>query len=267
MIRSFQKLDAILCDAVDNKINPLLVLEDIEAGSLKIWLKNILEASDDGALKALDWKKQVGTYLVKAKYAYITWVNKNEEKPRSIVDLSREIQAIAAQTDIKHLPDYKPPAVQDLIAVTNDIEKAKSYLIPGDEISYISGDNEKVDFDLSLSWSPEDLSSLVTKEIVKFPAAPMILAVKKPDYLGTSKWDFRHGRKAISAKIEDEEWLKKFQGRDIDVRPGDALRCLVVTEYGYGYDNELVMERYTIPKVESVLVNQYRQAELFKDDE
>lgn len=262
MIRSFQKLDKTLCDTVDCNINPLLVLEDIEAGSLTIWLRNILERADDEALKTLDWKPQIGKYLVRAKYAYLNWANKHSDAPRSIVDLSRAIQAIAAETDIKQFPAYHPPAVQDLIGVVEDIEKAKSYLSPKDSISYIADENERVDFDLTIAWSPEELSQLVTKETVTFAAAPMILAVKKPDYLGNSKWDFRHGRKTITAKIEDAAWLEKFQNREIDVRPGDALRCLVQIENGYGYDNELVLEKYTITKIDDVLVNQYKQSDL-----
>ena len=265
MIRSFQKLDKTLCDAVDCNVNPLLVLEDIEAGSLTIWLKNILERTDDDALKTLDWKPQIGQYLVKAKYAYLSWANKHSEAPKSIVDLSRKIQSIATETDIKKFPAYHPPSVQDLIGVVGDIEKAKSYLSAGDSISYIADDKERVDFDLAIAWAPEELSELVTKETVTSAAAPMILAVKKPDYLGNSKWEFRHGKRAIAAKIEDAVWLERFQNREIDVRPGDALRCFVQIENCYGYDNELVMEKYTITQIEGVLVNQYKQADLLDD--
>jgi len=266
MIRSFQRLDSTLCDSIDSSIKPILVLEDIQAGSLKIWLANKLEHADDDALKTLDWKPQVGKYLVKAKYAFIKWANKSEPN-KSLVDLSREFQAIATQTDVKHLPDYKPPSVQDLIAVANDVERAKSFLSTGDKMSYLSGDNENVDFDLTLNWSPQELSDMATKETITFQPAPMILAVKKPDYLGTSKWDFRFGKKSISAKIEDEPWLRRFQNREIDVRPGDALKCMVGIEHGYGYDNELVVEKYTITQVTEVLANQYVQpSSLFGDE-
>ncbi len=94
----------------------------------------------------------------------------------------------------------------------------------------------------------------------------MILPVKKPDYLGTSKWELRHGRKSILAKIEDAKWLKKFQNREVDVRPGDTLRCMVRQEMSYGYDNELVAENYVIIEVKEVLENQYnRQRSLFDE--
>jgi hypothetical protein len=83
----------------------------------------------------------------------------------------------------------------------------------------------------------------------------MILPVKKPDYLGNSQWELRHGKRNILARIEDGQWLRRFQGRQEDVRPGDALRCRVQIEYNYGFDNELVSERFTVLEVMEVLVN------------
>src|SRR5579863_2765255 len=56
MIRALQQLDRTLCAAVDNEIETLMVLEDIEAGSLTVWLRNLLQRVDDGALKDLEWK-------------------------------------------------------------------------------------------------------------------------------------------------------------------------------------------------------------------
>src|SRR5579883_1194449 len=66
----------------------------------------------------------------------------------------------------------------------------------------------------------------------------------------------------ISANISDSEWLAAFQSRKIDVRPGDALRCLVNIEHHYGYDNELITETYIVTKVVEVLENQISQREM-----
>ncbi len=83
---------------------------------------------------------------------------------------------------------------------------------------------------LSIRWPIEDIEALAIARTIEQPSAEMILAVKKPDYLGTSKWDLRHGKRTIQAKIEDEDWLRRFQNRQEDVRPGDALRCNVSIE-------------------------------------
>ena len=256
IIGSFQRLDKALCTSIDNDIQPLLVLEEIESGSLKIWLKNLLSAIDDQAFKELDWKPAVGKYLLKAKYIYIDWANKSSTNKSTLNDLSEELKKIAQETDIKHLPDYAPPSLQELAAVTKEIDAVKSALIEGDELKYISSEGESIDFDLKISWEDAELEDMVVKETTKFENMRMNLIVKKPDYLGTSKWDFRHGKIVIPASIQDENWLKSFQARKFDIRPGDALKCTVTVEYSYGYDSELVKESYVVTSVNEILVNQ-----------
>lgn len=69
--------------------------------------------------------------------------------------------------------------------------------------------------------------------------------------------------RTVSIKIEDGEWLRKFQNRRIEVLPGDALRCRVRLELFYGYDNELVREKRYIEKVHAVEKRQHpRQSSL-----
>ena len=261
MIRALQALDHTLCEAVDSQIEPIMLLEDIEAGSIKAWLSNQLSRVDDEGLKKLDWKPIVGAYLVRAKYAVIRWTNK-EGAEGGLMGLSRELKMIAQETDIRYLPDYAPPPLQELSQAAKRIDDAKSLLGPGDRMQLESPEAGKVEFNLSVKWSPEELGDLAVKETTKSENILMTLIVKKPDYLGKSKWEFRFGKKAITAKIEDERWLESFQTRKVDIRPGDALRCRVTTEYKYGYDNELLSEDYTISVVEGVSENQLRQDDL-----
>ena len=269
LIRALQKIDSLLCGSIDSKITPVMMLEEIESGSLKIWLKNTLEAVDDQALKELNWKQIVGKYLVKAKYVIINWCNNGQqnENKESLLKLSNEIKKIAHETNVRYLPDYKALSVPELVDSIKDISQAKNFLDKQDKLQYIAGsDEEPLDFNLSIDWTPEKFEDLLTNEIVEYPEAPMILAIKKPDYLGLSGWEFRHGKKKIIAKIEDEQWLKDFQDRKKDVRPGDALRCKVKQIFHYGYDNELIAEKYSITKVDDILENKYKQPDLFDDN-
>lgn len=74
-IKVCEALDDELIRSIDSNIETVLVLEDIESGSIKTWLRNALAATEDDALKTLDWKPLVGKYLVRAKYAVIRWID------------------------------------------------------------------------------------------------------------------------------------------------------------------------------------------------
>lgn len=192
----------------------------------------------------------------------LEWTNKSEPA-KTLPVLSHELRILAAQTDVKQLADYAPPSVFELAAVTNDIQAAKA-MLPSGLITYEAG-KRAIALNPSSYWSIEQLADFAIKEKQNFNNMPMILIVRKPDYLGTTKWQFRHGKRPISASMEDAEWLKRFQARAVDVRPGDGLKCLVDTEFSYSHENELVGENYTIKKVVEVLENQHVQGTFFGD--
>lgn len=252
-IKVCEDLDDELVRSIDSSIETVLVLEDIESGSIKTWLRNALAATEDDALKTLDWKPLVGKYLVRAKYAVIRWID-DDSAPRSLPDLRREIQQIAQDTDVRYLPDYTPPSPGALVEAVKGFQGVKDSLLPGDKARVLS-DEGPIPFDLTVTLDIRDIEEMAVARSIEVPPAEMILPVKKPDYLGNSQWELRHGKRNILARIEDEQWLRKFQNRQADVRPGDALQCVVKIEFNYGYDNELVSERFTVLEVLDVLVN------------
>lgn len=263
-IKACEALDDELVQSIDSNIETILVLEDIQAGSIKTWLRNSLAATEDDALKTMDWKPLVGKYLVRAKYAVIRWID-DDSHPRSLPDLRREIQQIAAETDVRHLPDYAPPSPTALVAAVRGFQSVKDRLVPGDKATLLT-DEGNLEFNLSVTLPIEDIEALAVARIIEIPASEMILPVKKPDYLGDSKWELRFGKRNVSAKLEDAAWLRRFQNRQEDVRPGDAIRCIVKIEHLYGFDNELLTERYTVLEVLEVMVNRFQILELPYDD-
>ncbi len=263
-IRACEQLDHDLVNSIDSSIQTVMVLEDIEAGSLKTYLRSELEAVDDQALKDLAWKKLVGTYLVRAKYAILRWMDEGEKGSKDLVSLGRDIQDIAAETDSRHLPDYIPPRPTTLVKAIQDFQEAKDHLHEGDRAYILTDDDQRYDMNLSMRWDAEDIEALVTSETRTAPPITMTFIVKKPDYLGESQWELRHGTRSILAKIEDREWLNAFQNRRVNIRPGDALKCQVRMEMSYGIDNELISEHFYIEKVDDVLEDQYQRS-LFED--
>jgi len=71
LIKSFQEIDCHLINCVDTNIEPILVLEDIEKGSIKVWIAQILKELPDHALADGDWKKVLGKFLVQGKHSFL----------------------------------------------------------------------------------------------------------------------------------------------------------------------------------------------------
>jgi hypothetical protein len=252
LIEGFERLDGTVIEAIDSKIEPVLVLEDVEAGSIRIWLRNVLTAFDDEALKKLDWKPQVGKYLVRTKYAALRWLDSGDQSnPPQLRSLADELRQIARETDVRHLPDYAPVHEGRLLSALDKVQDAKKQLSHGDKL-YIEADEKTYEVDLSRDWSP---TAAITPNAERetHSHGEMIITVRKPDMIGNTMWQFRHGKVNVTAPIKDDDWLTRYHGRHIDIRPGDALRCWVRFSYTYDATGRLKGQTIEIEKVYEII--------------
>ena len=253
LIDTFQKFDRELVHTIDVNIEPIMLLEDIEAGSIKSWLTALLQATDDTGLGELNWKKIVGGYLVRAKYLTIDFLRGTTEAmtKNDLEGLQKRILQAAEETGVKRIPTYSPPSKALLIRSITDIGMSLSPLQTGDHAVFETRSGDTVEFNLSIRVVPESLHDLLVEHSLMHDEE-MILKVKKPDFLGDSKWESIH-ESTIEAKLLDEDWLGKFRNNEIILQPGSALRVLMHVEVEYGYDKELVSRKYQIIKVYEVI--------------
>lgn len=255
LVETFQVIDTEFAKSIDSKITSVLLLEDIESGSLKSFFKNILESVDDNALKAGDWKKVVGAYLLKVKYKLLSFLeDKDKIDSRLQVEvLQNDILKLAEETDVRGLPGYAPIPLEKLLYSIYRLSNSVKNLGERDNAKYIS-DEGTVSINKNFDYDSEAVENLLTKETLS-NKVEMILKVKKPDYLGESMWDFKHGDRAIQAKIIDINWLNDFHSRKFDIRPGDSLRAIVETQVKYGFSGEVVAVHNFISEIKEIITD------------
>jgi hypothetical protein len=263
LIETFESIDRELVNSVA-KIQPVLLLEDIEAGSVKTWLRTQLESLDDAALKSGDWKRMVGAFLVKAKYILIDFLQERVTvtSKEEIEEVQQQLLRAAQETDVLAIPAYHPLPINRVADAIRRIGEATQPLKPSDSARYLSpaGDAE---FNLTLSIAPEAFDALITRETI-INKDVMILKVKKPDFLGESMWEFRYEDRSIEAKFLDTDWLQKFRDRSIVLRPGDAIKALVETEVRYSFEGEVILTAYRIINVQEIISVEGFQEGLFR---
>lgn len=269
LIMAFEDLDRALISSIDSRIRTTLVLENVERSSLKVFLRNLLKEADDGAIKDLDWKKQIGKYLLEAKYLAIGWLDQKIDEENAdphFEDLTKKLQHLAEETDSLHLPDYPAIKPARLAQPLDAIQRAKSRLGDNEGLT-ITLDDKEYQVDIRRTWLPsnhipaEEADELSNTQDVN-------LIVRRPDLLGKTQWAFRHGKEQFSAPIKDDEWLKRFHDRREIVQPGDALRVSARFEYTYDDRGDLVEKKVEILRVYGVIRSDgSRNRDLFEGDE
>lgn len=253
LIATFQRLDEDLARVIDARIEPRIVLEEIESGSIRTWLRNVVETVGEEDLAELNWKGIVGKYLVRARRAILEFLNKREtiSNHSELEELEDDLSALARETNVAPIASYGDMPRRKLVKSICDIGGAVSALSKDDTASYIA-DNKRTRINPNFTLSAEQAEALVTEEIIR-NRVELILKVKKPDYLGTSRWEFRFEDHIIEVSITDKEWLSQFQARGITVRPGDSIRGLVDVSISYDEHRNVSGKHYELVRVIDVL--------------
>lgn len=253
LIEATQRLDEHLSATISTTVSTTLVLQDVETGSLKAKLRTVFQELPDEALKEGNIKKVIGHFLLKAKHQVLNWCSdRNEIQNREEVkQLESDIHRLAEQSDVKLLPAYAPVETGALLADITAIRGALENLGSRDTATFTSPEGVSA-YNPKLVISEQVVRELVTRETIDSENV-RIIKVKKPDYLGSSKWSFKYFGHLIEAKILHENWLVQFQNRKVELQPGDSLRVLLREQISYGYDNEIVHVEYDVLDVYDVI--------------
>lgn len=260
LIDALQEVDSTLLEPLNVKLQPILLLEDIEASSIKVWMaqkvKDALESVDDEAVKSGDYKKVVGSYLVSGKRAFVRFLENKTEitSGKDLEPLERELFQLGEEAYISQLlPHHQTVSRQRLLQDINKINSALAPLTSSDKVTFIDREGETANFNLSLSIAPQTIDEILTRETITTPPSAMILKVKRPDFLGDAQWEFRFDTKALFAKIIDDGWMTKYKNGDEPLVPGDALKAIVESTVKYGFDGEVIETHHVVLEVIKVI--------------
>jgi hypothetical protein len=110
-----------------------MVLEDIRAGSMRVFLSSLLKKIDDEGLRQGEIKKAIGPALVEAKYAAIGYLDKDQQSATSgAIELRETLRKLAATSDLRRLGDYAPIHEAKLVAALDSLQEGKRLLGPKD---------------------------------------------------------------------------------------------------------------------------------------
>ena len=225
------------------QVETVAVLEEVARRSLSLWLK---ARASDGA--ASDEETSLLKFLARGTLAIIAWLDGSAT--HQIADLQQAIRVLAWGTSVTTSAQPVLPSSADLVGAITAWQQAKANLAPGSSVR-ISTNNGSVELDLAKTIA-EPRALLQTRKLVNH-SADMIFVVEMPDYQATGQWQLKHGGTRTIAHSEPGTLLDKFYLRELDIRPGDALRCRVDFETSYGPDHEVISERYRIVEVLEVL--------------
>lgn len=225
------------------QLERVAVLEEVARRSVSLWLK--ARSSGPGAPEQ---EASQLKFLARGTLAIIAWMDGSST--HQLADLQQAIRVLAWGTSVTTSAHPALPSSADLVAAVAAWQAAKASVPAGSSVR-ISTNSGSAELDLAKTIS-EPKALLQARKLVNH-SADMIFVVEMPDYQATGQWQLKHGGTRTLAYSEPGTLLDKFYRRELDIRPGDALRCRVDFETSYGPDHEVLAERYRIIEVLEVL--------------
>ncbi len=253
LIESFRGLDGTLTEMIGIVITDSLSLENIEKGSLKTIIRNLIEDLPDEDLRNTNVKRIIGHYLVKSKNAVLKWCQETPklDSPEQVEVLEGELLKIAEDSEINQIPAYSPPNRVKLLTNITAIQNSTKSLGEHDSVYYSSSEG------ISRVSNGIEISEAIVKEVLTREEVEQrntaILKVKKPDYLGKSKWLMKYQGHNVDVAITDTTWLDKFQNKEVPLLPGDSVRGTLLQTISYGYDLEVLSIHYELEEITEVI--------------
>jgi hypothetical protein len=227
------------------ELETVAVVEEVAKHSLSVWLRvhrggngALSESSDGSSFK----------FLARGTLAIIAWMDGSSTL--QVADLQQAIRVLAWGTSITTTAHPALPSSSALVEAVSAWQNAKSSLDPNDSVRIVTNTGSaKLDLGKTIE---EPRALLFSRKLVNH-AADMIFVVEMPDYEGGGHWQLKHGATRTTAVAEPGTVLDRFYRRELDIRPGDALRCKVDVETSYGPDHEVLAERFRIVDIVEVL--------------
>lgn len=253
IINSFRRIDNLLGRSLSHDSLCIQTLENIEIGSLTTKIKSLFEYPDDELTSEPEYSETDIENYCKSSTSIIfnAMTTGKIDSERQIENIQNNIDSAARTHNIDKSFTYSKPSTSEIVEVLSDISESINMLSENDVISYLNNDLE-IPMPRSINVNVEKIENDMKKKIVT-GKRELILKIKKVYLLGNAKWEFKHGKNSIDAKIMDAEWLEKFHTKAVTIAPGDSLEVVVDIVEEYDKYGNLLSADYSIAKVLSII--------------
>jgi hypothetical protein len=256
LIDSIKELDTTLAQSINTSVSSKIYLDDIEKGSLigKLW--NHLVINDDNKLDDNDSSEEIiNDFIDESRSKSLEFIESGKSQVSDLENLANEIDEIAKEKGLAKTFNYAKLDILDLAKNLNEINDAVNKLEEDEKFIVKNSKNKTEEITKGTDKiNIEDVERALTTEEIKSESI-IYYKIKRPDFLGDSQWEFKHGNKTLKIKILHVKWLEDFHQGGVIVVPGDSLKVKIKQNFKYNKNGYLISEKTEIVEVLEIRKN------------
>jgi hypothetical protein len=249
LIEAIRKIDKAAVKSVSSDFTHSIELDNIEISSLVSWLLELITIPDNTEEAQDEVAESVASYVEESRNTIVDALNENDiiETANAIREIQAKLDQIAETKGLKSTLNYAPINPLKLAQNMAQLAKASNQLSEG-QVAYYGVAEPSVRIERDRKVDINAIKDSLANEVIE-DKSELILKIKKPDLLGSSKWVFIHGSQTISAHITHEEWLDEFHDGGVSITSGDSMRCKVKIVSHYDSRGDLKSTEWEIYEV------------------
>jgi hypothetical protein len=254
-IKYFKKVDKMLARTIAHDYDISSSLIEVKSGSLRAGFRSKVE-NKETELHAEntnnDLESRIKDYLHKGRKTITQGLFDFEQDFDEYINQTIEkIKMVATDTGISKEPFFAPPLKNEVMSIIDAARDTGEILDDKTSIFYSVKNEAPIELPRKIKMDKPLLKEVNRKTIPN--TQRLLLKIKKPDYLGDSKWEMKHGNNKLLCKIEDIDWIERFKSKEVFAFPGDSLDCNVRIVDEYDLNLNLIRSEYFIVKVQDVI--------------
>jgi hypothetical protein len=242
-IEALDGLDKALLSSVDTSLEPVSILNDVQHSSLKLLLARALKSLPDDAVKSLEWKKWVGSLLVKCKYELLKHIGSDTPEIAKVLEILSADYSEAPGV----LVAYRPPRLPDVLEALEGVQIARATISFPVTVQTELGSVELEALPAPPQVDARNVESSITNQ------GEEIFKIKSPDMLGEAQWTVLRNNRNTRVDMLHRGFVERYHRREVSLLPGDALRCRFEETIRYDAAGQEIDRKLAIVEVVSVI--------------
>ena len=254
IIDGITSINSVITRSVNSDYTKELILEDLEKGSIVGKFIDWITVNEDDTIDNIKDNEAINSYIHESRNETLKFIENKKYKVSELKELKEKLEDIAAKQEIKNTFNYASPGLIDLAKSINQIVNSTKKLNDTEKYTFatsndmINVDNKSQTIDIEKVEEELTENEIITQKEAYYK-------IKKPDFLGNTQWEFKHGNTSPKAKISHQAWLDGFLAGKIPVVPGDSLKVLVKQTTKYDKNGYVLFDKFEIVEVLEVIHN------------
>lgn len=248
IVQGHQITNSILARAFDEQVSSTIVMEDIQSGSIKLFICNVFKNTQDKEIRDKGLRAFMREAMVLGRQKIVDYINTHEQisDTDDIKFVKGElVDVVESMGEDKRIANVQAMSDRQIADAVGGFAIPTKGLNPSQGLKIIAGGKE-YNVNRNFTHRPQEIEKILMASEETWPNQTRLIRIKQLAYEGESQWHVQDDEgNNYKAKIQDNVWLQRFQNGELSPKefpyPKTVLKVtgtIVIQKDNMGFETD-----------------------------